>query len=242
MTTVVAGRETDMTHELGAPKHAGAPGRAGRIAVIVLSSLTAILVVAAAVVGVSLYRAVTGNGAAPEATVAPSASSAPATTPAEATPTPTPAPTPTATGIALPERCEDIYSATMLQTVTAAYGTVVTAPVDRAPTKDAVLEPLVATLGGLSCAWGGTGDAGGINTTVSAVDAATAAAITDRLVAAGFTCTTVDAGQICRQSEDSADGAYGETHFVGGGLWVATFWSVFGPTGYTEDIVSTLLP
>lgn len=230
-----------MTHEQAAPQHAeptGRTGRAGRIAVIVLSSLTAILLVAAIVVGVSLYGAVKNNGGEPEATAAPSVAATP-------TPTATPtaeAPTATPTGVAIPERCEDIYSATMLATVTEAYGAVVTSPVDRAPTKDPVLEPLVDTLGGLGCAWGGTGDAGGINTAVSAVDATTAATVTDRLVAAGFTCTTVDQGQICRQSESSADGAFGETHFVGGGLWVATFWSVFGPTGYTEDIVSTLLP
>jgi hypothetical protein len=184
----------------------------------------------------------------PGPSASPSSESTPSSTPR--TPSASPTPTPMETnlpdaGFALPERCEDIYSAEMLASLGSAAPPLNDPGVTMNATQNVdALELLTSGIPTIRCSWGGPSEYG-LATNVSVVDAARTAALLDALRAAGFGCESAWEGTLCQIEQrtvdlDDNEVALGESHFVRGDGWVTTAWVNFAPEGYTEDIVSTL--
>jgi hypothetical protein len=95
------------------------------------------------------------------------------------------------------------------------------------------------------CSWGYAGEYG-LNTSITQVSADDAAAVVAELAALDFECYDDLAGSRCIRSEtisdDSGTFRTGESHFVRGGVWIATHWVEFAPDDYTQDIVASLWP
>ncbi|PSL36782.1 hypothetical protein CLV49_0380 [Labedella gwakjiensis] len=160
---------------------------------------------------------------------------------------PVPAETPAAALAApRPTDCQQIYSAEMLASLQATGlplndGSVA----DSLGTTDPELADVIAQNSTFKCSWGSAGEYG-LNTNITQVSTESSTVVLDRLSALGFECSTESQGTRCVQSETVTDelGTYraGESHFVRGGVWVATHWINFAPTGYTQDIVASLWP
>lgn len=95
------------------------------------------------------------------------------------------------------------------------------------------------------CSWGFAGEYG-LNTNITQVSAETTAAVSARLAELDFDCSEEFGGSRCIQSDTVTDelGTYrvGESHFLRGGVWIATHWVNFAPERYTQDIVEALWP
>ena len=44
----------------------------------------------------------------------------------------------------------------------------------------------------------------------------------------------------CIDQHEAEAGAWGESHFLREGVWIATGWVNAGPNGYTHDMVTTI--
>ena len=145
-------------------------------------------------------------------------------------------------GFALPEQCEDIYSAGMLASLNAATPPLNDPGVTMNATQNVdALELLTSGIPTIRCSWGRPSESG-LATNVSVVDAARTAALLDALRAAGFGCESIWEGTLCQIEQrtvdlDDNEVTLGESHFVRGDGWVSTAWINFAPEGYTEDIV-----
>lgn len=189
-----------------------------------------------------------GNGT---TSAPPSAGSA---TPAEtstATPVaPSATPDPAAGAAVIPPSCESIYSPGYLETLRATPGVVLNPEWTATPgqatlgTQEATLLPLLESREHLDCFWvaPGGGSGMGLSTSVSLAASDEQASLVAQLTAAGFGCTEQSGGTRCAVERTDEFALWGETHFVGGGLWIATFYVDFAPDGYTDDIVKTLVP
>lgn len=166
----------------------------------------------------------------------------------EATPAPSVPPVPA--GAALPSSCDSAFSASMKNTVHGAGLTLNPSWSDGQPSyglslTDSTLRDQLASLPQLKCKWlspEGGGEVG-IETTIAVVDGSEAAAINSRLASLGYTGISELGGvRYVWQSPATSDSdAYGESHIVVGGLWFATHWLSYGPSGYTADVVNTVL-
>lgn len=160
---------------------------------------------------------------------------------------PVPAETPAAAAAApRPTECAQIYSSDMLESLEASGLPLNDGSVDGSlGTTDADLEGVIGQNTTLKCSWGQAGEYG-LNTNVTQVDDATAATVLDRLSSLGFDCYEESQGTRCVQSDTVSDelGTYrvGESHFVRGGVWIATHWINFAPDGYTQDVIASLWP
>jgi hypothetical protein len=152
--------------------------------------------------------------------------------------------------VALPTSCDQIYSPDYLQSLQAAAGILVLNPawtdVEGAAslgTKNAALLPALQTKGRLDCFWAKPSGGGGVGltTSVSLISSDEQAALVTTTTSEGYTCEAEERGTRCSTSHQDATASGGETQFFGGGLWIATFWVEFGPDGYTDDVVATLL-
>lgn len=198
----------------------------------------------AALLGIAaLGLAVAACAPEPEATSSPSAS---ATTTATATSTATPTATATSSAddIALPDSCEQIYSASMLQSLQASEPLNDPGITMYATNVVPALEILESGIPTLRCTWGAPSEQG-LATQVSIVDAHQSATILDALAANGFSCEDLDSGTVCRIQSQTVDlnddlVTQGETQYLRGNAWVTTSWIDLTPDGYTEDIVATL--
>ena len=96
----------------------------------------------------------------------------------------------------------------------------------------------------LDCFWvSPVGASGmGLATSISLSTSDEQAVLLADMTAAGFTCTPQSMGTRCEIDRTDENASWGETHFIGGGLWIATSYVDFAPNGYTDDIVATLLP
>lgn len=110
-------------------------------------------------------------------------------------------------------------------------------------TKNADLLPLLQTKNRLDCFWAKPSGGGGVGltTSVSVISNDEQAALITAATSAGYACESEQRGTRCSTSHQDATASGGETQFFGGGLWIATFWVEFGPDGYTDDVVATLL-
>ncbi|KQO10332.1 hypothetical protein ASF06_09190 [Agreia sp. Leaf244] len=111
-------------------------------------------------------------------------------------------------------------------------------------TQEATLLPLLESREHLDCFWvaPGGGSGMGLSTSISLAASDELASLVSQLTAAGFGCTEQSGGTRCAVDRSDEYALWGETHFIGGGLWIATFYVDFAPDGYTDDIVRTLVP
>lgn len=145
-----------------------------------------------------------------------------------------------------PTDCEQIYSPEMYEYLESTGlplndGSVT----DSLGATDPVLAALLADGNTFKCSWGFAGEYG-LNTNITQVSTDTAGAVLEQLDALGFECYEESEGRRCIQSDTVSDelGTYreGESHFVRGGVWIATHWINFAPDRYTQDIVESLWP
>jgi hypothetical protein len=106
---------------------------------------------------------------------------------------------------------------------------------------DSNLRSQLADLTQLSCRWlnpEGGGEVG-IDTTVAAVTASQASAINSRLASLGYTSISELGGvrYVWEVGYSAESYPMGESHLVRDGLYFATHWLNFGPSGYTADMV-----
>jgi hypothetical protein len=157
---------------------------------------------------------------------------------------------PAAGAAVIPPSCESIYSPGYLETLRASPGVVLNPEWTATPgqaslgTKEDTLLPLLESREHLDCFWvaPGGGSGMGLSTSISLAASDEQASLVSQLTAAGFGCTEQGNGTRCAVDRTDEYALWGETHFIGGGLWIATSYVEFAPDGYTDDIVTTLVP
>jgi hypothetical protein len=109
-------------------------------------------------------------------------------------------------------------------------------------TDDADLESVLRQTAGVTCVWaaagGGSGE--GLTTNVAFLTEAQVLSVEDRLKVLDFACAGERGGLRCAIDHVTHEGAWGETHFIRGGIWIATNWVNSNPDGYTDDIVTSV--
>lgn len=164
-------------------------------------------------------------------------------------PEPSPVSTPTAEiapGTPRPTSCDEIYSPEMK----AAFGELVLNPAwTTAPgadvrngAEDPQLNAVITSSEHLSCRWvspAGPSDSGLATSVVWVTDEQTAA-VEARLRALDFECYEELGGLRCITEGVSGADRFGESHFLRGGIWLATHYVNAGPDGYTHDMVNTI--
>ncbi|MBX0301786.1 hypothetical protein K2F54_17620 [Cryobacterium sp. 1639] len=151
-----------------------------------------------------------------------------------------------APGTPRPASCDDIYSPQMLD----AFGDLVLNPdwtndpsADvQAGADDPDLLAIIDTNDRLTCRWvSPTGPSGaGVSTNVVWVTPEQAVTVTERLAELGMDCYEELGGLRCIVQDTADDNTFGQSHFVRGGIWLATQWVNAGPNGYTHDMVNTI--
>lgn len=210
------------------------PGRAW--VAIILGGIVTVFVVLAAMTVVFAPPSATQMDESAAARPVPAAPPAPApvTRPEPAPGTPTPA------------SCADIYSDNMV----AAFGDLTLNPGWTSDpeadaqngTADADLTAIVQASDHLTCRWAspaGPSDTG-VATNVVWVTPGQATAVADRLLVLGLNCYEELGGLRCITETESDEGRFGQSHFLRGGIWLATQWSNAGPDGYTHDMIATM--
>lgn len=156
----------------------------------------------------------------------------------------TPVPTPFVDAAKLlPEDCDDLYSPAMASQLKEAglelTPNLIGPPRPVGGSTDETLRRLVAHNQQIECNW--FGEAGVVLTVVAAPTASKIESALARLDQLGFTKTEEHGGVRFVVEHRAADGtAAGESHFLRDGLWFATRWRGFGPSGYTADMTRTV--
>jgi hypothetical protein len=145
-----------------------------------------------------------------------------------------------------PTECTQIYSSEMYEYLQSTGLPLNDDSVtDSLGSTDPVLAALITDGTTFKCSWGFAGEYG-LNTNITQVSSETAAAVLEQLDSLGYECYDESEGERCIDSETVTDelGTYrtGESHFVRGGVWIATHWVNFAPDRYTQDIVESLWP
>lgn len=83
----------------------------------------------------------------------------------------------------------------------------------------------------------------GIETSVAVLTNDQVAYVKRLLAGGGFSALRELGGTryVLERTLPDGSGKYGESHIVLGNYWFATFWSKYGPTGYTADIVEQVI-
>lgn len=145
----------------------------------------------------------------------------------------------------LPLGCDQVYSAQMFNTLETDVAPLNDPGITMLSTQQpALLELLDSGIPSLRCTWGAPSEYG-IATTIAVIDGTQTAAIEADLRDSGFGCAALGDGVLCvieqrGITQDDTEYVSGESHYVGGGGWVATTYLNAEVEGYTEDIVSTL--
>lgn len=174
----------------------------------------------------------------------------PSVPPAESTPAAQGA-TVTVAAAPLPASCEQLYSAELVNTLTAGNLALNPARLNnpgeelRITLTDEQLRNLLDQNESLQCVWttaeGGSGV--GIVTAVVLVDPAERDSAADRFRALGYNCFDERDGLRCETEVSNVDGTFGESHFLRDDLWLATQYGDQPlPEGYTLDIINNLWP
>ena len=205
---------------------------------LILGGLVTVLVIAAAVWVVSTPWPANTPEVTPQGRPAPTA-----------TPEPAPVTAPIAVvapGTPKPASCDLIYSPAMV----AAFGDLVLNPPwttePGADVRDGAEDPgLLSVINAsehLSCRWvSPVGPSGtGLATNVVWVTEEQAAAVEARLRALGMECYEELEGLRCITETTTDTDNYGQSHFLRGGIWLATVWVNVAPDGYTHDMVNTI--
>lgn len=224
-------------------------GRARRPLFVVLAVTTVVLLVAGAALATSIL--VTEPTKPVAAPLTPDATPSPESTPSEAPTAPPSEPVPDSSARpALPASCETIYSASMIAQLQS-YGVVVNPawstedPGAGLRYQSAELNELLSTLPNLRCFWGSPlgGSGIGLETRLAPVTPDEAAIVQSRLATLGYSAIEELGGTryVFEVSASQETANFGESHIVVGGYWFATSWLELGVTGYTADMVTTLV-
>lgn len=150
----------------------------------------------------------------------------------------------------LPAGCESVFSPAMAAQLES-YGVVLNpswAQIELADSysfDDALLVEFMSQRSNLQCLWvspnGGSGV--GIETRIIPVTAEEGASVQARLAGLGYTPISElgSTRYVFGVTASETGAAFGESHIVVGGYWFATSWLELGITGYTADMVTTLL-
>ncbi len=228
---------------------------AGRMALLMTALMLTTIVVSAGVAAVAIAASsLASSSSGVAAPGAPPAVDDPLQEPAgdEVEPQPSdPAPVPVADARPpLPPNCESVYSPAMIAQLQS-YGVVVNPSWSSAELGSGVsyespeLIEYLTTLPHLRCFWGSpSGGSGvGIETRIVPVTPDEAATVQSRLASLGYN-EADELGStryVYGVAASETGAAYGESHIVVGGYWFATSWLELGITGYTADMVTTLL-
>jgi len=150
----------------------------------------------------------------------------------------------------IPAGCESLYSPSMVAQLQG-YGVVLNPAWARAELAETVsledpeLVNFVTSRPNLQCLWvtPGGGSGMGIETRIVPVTAEEDAVVQARLANLGYDRIAELGGTryVFGVAGSEFGAAYGESHIVVGGYWFATSWLELGITGYTADMVTTLL-
>ncbi|MGY4858107.1 hypothetical protein [Cryobacterium sp. AP23] len=203
-----------------------------------MSTIVTALVVMAAVWVVLTPHPPTESAIEPDARPAPTAS-----------PTPAPVTGPiavVAAGTPKPEACDKIYSPGMA----AAFGDLVLNPAwttdpgtdVREGSDDPQLLAVINNAEHLSCHWvSPVGPSGsGVVTNLVWLTEEQTQAVANRLRELALNCYEELGGLRCITETRGDEGVSGQSHFLRGGIWLATQFINAGPDGYTHDMVATL--
>ncbi|MFS2241083.1 hypothetical protein [Microbacterium sp. OR16] len=208
-----------------------------------MSARMRLAIVSGAIIAVSLTACTPG-------TPDPTASDTSAASPGPAsTGTPSAAPSSTSApaddSIELPAACEDVFSASMRDRLTAAHLPANDPTLTMPSTDLPVAVQMIEGLPHLRCTWGVASEVG-IATTVALVDAEQSEVLRDAYRAAGSDCQVVDGDpQQTRclaeeRFEGEMPGAIGEIHVFRANAWLSTKWINVDMAGYADDMVAQL--
>jgi hypothetical protein len=105
---------------------------------------------------------------------------------------------------------------------------------------DADIARLAGNTRSITCLWvppDGPG-ASGIRVQIGVVNPDDAAWLDNKFRAEGYRGLSELGGTRYVWQSTGGSGQYGESHLVLDGIWFATHWSVYGPTGFSADIVT----
>ncbi len=152
---------------------------------------------------------------------------------------------PEASSTSLPASCDSLFSASMRANVEGAGLALNPSWASGSNSADSIadsnLRSQLSGLPQLSCRWLnplGGGEVG-VDTTVAAVTSSQASAINSRLASLGYTAITELGGvrYVWEVGYSAESYPMGESHLVRDGLYFATSWLNYGPSGYTADMV-----
>jgi hypothetical protein len=114
-----------------------------------------------------------------------------------------------------------------------------------AGTGDVGLRATLQTLERRECRWlsaAGT-PAWGVETSIAIVPQGQQASVATQLAGMGYRAIAELGGTryVIEKTLPDGSGHYGESHILRGGYWFATYWSKYGPSGYTADMVTTVV-
>ncbi|WCD92407.1 hypothetical protein [Microbacterium sp. nov. GSS16] len=208
-----------------------------------MSARMRLAIVSGAIIAVSLTACTPGT---PDPTAGDTSTASPG--PAS-TGTPSAGPSSTAApaddSIELPAACEDVFSASMRDRLTAAHLPANDPTLTMPSTDLPVAVQMIESLPHLRCTWGVASEVG-IATTVALVDAEQSEVLRDAYRAAGSDCQVVDGDpQQTRclaeeKFEGEMPGAIGEIHVFRANAWLSTKWINADMAGYADDMVAQL--
>jgi hypothetical protein len=204
-----------------------------------------LLVVASVFAGMAIGSGIgTSEGAAASGSARPTPS-ATTTPPADTAPA-DPTTPPAAGGVTIPADCTAIYTRDWASelaplTLNPAWTDAADSGV-RWATDDVNLQTMLDGTTRLTCIWAnpaGGGDVG-ITTNVAVLTEVQQPDVVAQFESLGYDCFDELEGLRCIDQHEEEAGAWGESHFLREGVWIATGWVNAGPNGYTHDIVTTI--
>lgn len=106
---------------------------------------------------------------------------------------------------------------------------------------DPALSAVLTQTPGLNCSFGTQPNRTIATTVVRITDDQQTAALA-RLGAMGANCAAYEEGQRCLLQGTGDHGSTGETHIFREGVWIASAWVEYSPSGYSAAILQTLFP
>lgn len=141
-----------------------------------------------------------------------------------------------------PQSCDDVYTDELRSRLDATGLPLNDPSVDgNVGAADEQLKAVIEDSHHLDCSWGSAGDYG-LTTSITRVDAETSEKVLQRMSELGYQCHDESQGTRCVSSSWQQGTHIGESHFVRNGIWVATHWINFAPSGYTEGLIQQLWP
>lgn len=208
-----------------------------------MSARMRLAIVSSAIIAVALTACAPGTPE-PTASSTPTVSRGPASTSTPSAP-PSSTTAPSDDSIELPAACDDVFSPSMRDRLTAARLPANDPTLTMPSTDLTVAVQMIDDLPHLRCTWGVASEVG-IATTVALVDAEQSKVLRDAYRAEGSDCQVVDGDPqqtrclIEERFEGEMPGAIGEIHVFRANAWLSTKWINVDMAGYADDMVAQL--